>query len=198
MIGKGRLGRPFFFRESMRPLQLPLLLALICSLALTVLVYTPGLHGSFLFDDFANLPSLGDSGPIDNWPAFWRYITSGTADPTGRPLALLSFLIDARNWPADPYPFKRTGLLLHLLNGVLLTFLLQGLGRALPLATREPTLGFQRRIDMAAVLGASLAATSSIRFYDPVHRSTRGDATNNIHTDRLIALASRKKRAAAR
>ena len=90
----------------------------------------PGLHGGFLFDDFANLPALGATGPIDNWPTFWRYITSGTADPTGRPLTLLTFLLDARNWPADPYPFKRTSLILHLLNGGLLYALLARLGRA--------------------------------------------------------------------
>ena len=53
--------------------------------------YKPGMTGSFHFDDFANLPILGAMGPIDNGPAFWRYITAGHADPTGRPAALLSF-----------------------------------------------------------------------------------------------------------
>src|SRR5207344_419278 len=62
---------------------------------------------------------------------FWRYLTSGTADPIGRPVALLSFLIDARNWPADPAPFLRTNLLLHLLNGCLLFSLLRRLGSVL-------------------------------------------------------------------
>jgi hypothetical protein len=129
--------------------------ALVVSLVATVLAYAPGLHGGFLFDDFGNLPALGDSGPIDNWPAFWRYITSGIADPTGRPLALLSFLIDAQNWPADPYPFKRTSLLLHLLNGALLALLLRHLGNSLAPSDCEhrPSLNFRR--DIAAVLGAA-------------------------------------------
>src|SRR6185503_15490980 len=87
---------------------------LLASILLTAFVYWRGLHGVFLFDDFANLPALGAFGPVDNWTAFTRYITSGTADPTGRPLALLSFLIDAHNWPADPFSFKRTNLILHL------------------------------------------------------------------------------------
>ena len=82
--------------------------------------YHPGLSGGFQFDDFANLPVLGATGPVDDWATFWRYITSGNADPTGRPVALLSFLVDARNWPADPRPFLRTGIVLHLVNGVLL------------------------------------------------------------------------------
>ena len=100
-------------------------------LAVTWLCYLPGLHGGYLFDDFVNLPALGASGPVDNWQAFWRYITSGTADPTGRPLAMLSFLLDAHDWPADPAPFLRTNVLAHLINTALLFVLLRGLGRQL-------------------------------------------------------------------
>jgi tetratricopeptide (TPR) repeat protein len=116
--------------------------------------YSPGLHGSFLFDDFANLPPLGEFGPIDNWSAFWRFVTSGHADPLGRPLAMLSFLIDAQSWPADPLPFKRTNLLLHLCNGALLGLLLRQLGRATqPIeASRQDQVW---RIDLAALLGAA-------------------------------------------
>jgi len=91
------------------------LLILLLIVLLACAGYWPGLHGGFLFDDFGNLPVLGATGPVDNWPTFWRYITSGAADPTGRPLTLLSFLLDARNWPAEPYPFKRTNLILRLL-----------------------------------------------------------------------------------
>ncbi len=95
------------------------------------LAYHPGLSGGFLFDDLVNLDALGNSGPVDNWRTFWRFITSGTADPLGRPLSLLSFLIDAHDWPADPASFLRTNVLLHLLNGALLFALLRRLGRAL-------------------------------------------------------------------
>lgn len=128
------------------PVVAPCVLLVVMSLG--VVAYWPGLHGSFLFDDFANLPSLGAAGPIDTWAAFWRYITSGIADPTGRPLTLLTFLIDAQNWPAEPYPFKRTNLILHLLNGILLTLLLCGLGH------RSLTAVGSRRIELAAVFGA--------------------------------------------
>lgn len=117
-------------------------------LILTGIVYAPGLHGAFLFDDFANLPTLGATGPVDQWSTFLRYITSGTADPTGRPLTLLTFLVDARNWPSDPYPFKRTNLMLHLLNGALLAMLLRQLGQeAFKAATR-------RQVELAAFIGA--------------------------------------------
>ncbi|MGB6143287.1 MAG: tetratricopeptide repeat protein [Rhodanobacter sp.] len=128
-------------------LALPLLLLLMAAAWLT---YAPGLHGTFLFDDFSNLPELGATGPVDTWLTFSRYITSGTADPTGRPLTLLTFLLDARDWPADPFPFKRTNLILHLLNGALLALLLRQLGRSAFKSTDK------RRIDLAAVIGAGM------------------------------------------
>lgn len=110
---------------------------LLVLMFVAVAAYWPGLLGGFLFDDFANLPALGSSGPVDNWPTFWRYITSGTADPTGRPLTLLTFLLDAHNWPADPYSFKRTSLILHLINAALLYGLLTRLGRLLNVEVRH-------------------------------------------------------------
>jgi protein O-mannosyl-transferase len=82
---------------------------------------------------------LGAYGPVDNPSTFLRYVTSGTADPTGRPLALASFLIDANDWPADPYPFKRSNLILHLLNGMLLAWLLALLGIHAGLARQHAT-----------------------------------------------------------
>ena len=130
------------FTNTTSLLVLSLIMLLACA------AYWPGLQGGFLFDDFANLPSLGDGGPIESWPIFWRYITSGTADPIGRPLTLLSFLLDARNWPAHPLPFKRTNLILHLFNGALLYGLLSKLGRAL--AIEAP------RFRIAALLAMAL------------------------------------------
>src|SRR6185437_6395305 len=116
--------------------------ALIMLLIVAWLVYHPGLSGDFLFDDFGNLPAIGSTVPVDNWATFWRYITSGDADITGRPLTLLTFLIDACNWPASPYPFKVTNVILHLINGALLAWVLWKLGLALcspPFASGERT-----------------------------------------------------------
>jgi hypothetical protein len=135
-------------------LSIKFLLALIALLTSTWVAYEPGLHGGFLFDDFANLPVLGKTGPVDNWPAFWRYITAGIADPLGRPLALLSFLLDAHDWPAAPFPFKRSNLILHLLNGILLALLLRRLGQTLASRNGSQSVVSATRVDMAAVLGA--------------------------------------------
>ena len=134
---KGRLVRPFFSRPlalMVNRRALLVLLATAALLALALWAYRPGLSGDFLFDDFGTLPALGAGGSIDNADALGRYLTSGGGDPTGRPLALASFLVDANDWPADPYPFKHTNMLLHLLNGMLLCWLLLRLGRGLRLA----------------------------------------------------------------
>jgi hypothetical protein len=109
--------------------------------------YAPGLAGGFVFDDFINLPALGETGPVLDAATFWRYITSGTADPVGRPIALLSFLIDARNWPADPAPFLLTNVLIHLLNGTLLWRLLRQLGKAIATPAQA---------ESAAIVGAGI------------------------------------------
>ncbi|WP_207780879.1 tetratricopeptide repeat protein [Cognatiluteimonas telluris] len=159
------------------------LLGLLGLLAIAWWVYLPGLSGGFLFDDFPNLDALGASGRVDDWATFWRYITSGSADPTGRPLALLSFLVDARDWPADPRPFLRTNVLLHLANATVLYALLRQLGRrlasadgaaaggatalrapgngagaAIPAAKGQPTgspaIATRWRVDLAALLAA--------------------------------------------
>lgn len=111
--------------------------ALVSCVVVTILaaawIYAQGLGGGFVFDDYANLPSLGAQGPTDNMAAFLRFITSGTADPTGRPVALLSFLIDGHDWPTATEPFKRTNIVIHLLNGALLAWLLHRLGKLLDL-----------------------------------------------------------------
>lgn len=83
-------------------------------------VYYPGLYGSFIFDDYANLKALGLYGGVRDWDTFHSYVFGGFSGPTGRPISLLTFLLDANDWPADPFRFKYTNVLLHLLNGTIL------------------------------------------------------------------------------
>ncbi|MDR6934884.1 tetratricopeptide repeat protein [Luteibacter sp. 3190] len=129
----------------------PAPVAMLLVLVLTWIAYRPGLSGPFLFDDFANLPALGATGPVHDFPSFARYVTSGIADPTGRPVALVSFLIDAQDWPADPLPFKRTNILIHLFNGVLLFLLLRSLGT---LGIARPGTS-TRRTELAALFASA-------------------------------------------
>ena len=90
----------------------------------TIWAYWPGLHGPFVLDDFGSIAALGDHGGIKDWATFKAFVFGGHSGPTGRPLSLLTFLVDATNWPADSFSFKRTNLVIHLLNGVLLGILI--------------------------------------------------------------------------
>ncbi len=97
-----------------------ILLSLIATFA-----YFPGLSGPFLFDDFAELGRLGSYGGVVDWESFRAYVFGGSSGPTGRPVALMSFLIDASNWPAEAWPFKRTNLVIHICCGLLLGVLIR-------------------------------------------------------------------------
>lgn len=93
-------------------------------LAICMGIYWVGLSGSFIFDDYPNLEDLGTYGVVDNWDKVRNFISNGFAGPTGRPISLASFLIDANTWPADPFSFKYTNLMIHLLNGSFLCWVI--------------------------------------------------------------------------
>jgi tetratricopeptide (TPR) repeat protein len=121
----GRNKPPVIFLNKNSPGQpLALLGGWLIVLLGAVLAYWPGLSGPFVLDDFGSISKLGDLGGVRNWETFKAFVFGGTAGPTGRPLSLLTFLADAQDWPADSWPFKRTNLLIHLLNGVLLGLLI--------------------------------------------------------------------------
>ena len=103
-----------------RSRQLLISLLLIFSWLLTWFILAPGSKGPFLFDDFPNLEKLGSFGPITSWELFRAFVFGGGAGPLGRPITLATFLLDANDWPADPAPFKRTNILIHILIGIIL------------------------------------------------------------------------------
>lgn len=88
--------------------------------------YTPGLSGGFQFDDPANLAAL--AGVVDGRSAM-EFILSGSAGPLGRPLSLATFLLQPHAWPDAPGVLIRTNVLLHLLNGLLVAWVLLLVGR---------------------------------------------------------------------
>ncbi|TSE27979.1 hypothetical protein Tther_02466 [Tepidimonas thermarum] len=116
LVEKTRAPARVFFADAAPAAALLLLL-----LAIAVLQW-PALAGGFLFDDEPNLRDLGAYGGVASWPTLRAYLFGGFSGPSGRPLALLSFLLDDFTWPSTPENFKRTNLLLHLLNVALLTW----------------------------------------------------------------------------
>jgi len=104
-------------------LYLLTLLSFAGTLTLTLVIYWSGLTGTFLFDTIPNLSPLKDLPDDPSIKHLFRFVLSGTSGPTGRPVALLSFLINDSAWPTTSFPFKYTNLLLHLINGVLVFWL---------------------------------------------------------------------------
>lgn len=97
---------------------------LLVLIFITYFLYRPGLEGGFLFDDFPNLEPLGFNISIKDWNTAQQFITSGFSGPTGRPISLASFLLNDITWPSFAYTFKYTNLMIHLLNGVLLNWVI--------------------------------------------------------------------------
>jgi tetratricopeptide (TPR) repeat protein len=91
-------------------------------------LFWPALSGPFLFDDFPNLSALADTGGISSAKDLLIFVLSGSSS-LGRPLAFLTFAMNDQAWPSDPWAFKYTNLMIHLLNGVLVFVLARQLLR---------------------------------------------------------------------
>lgn len=109
----------------------PLILCcLAAALVATALVYQPGLTGGYVFDDYPNI--VDNAGIHVTHSTLANWANAAWASPASefrRPLASLTFAV---NWffsGGNPGPMKATNLGIHLLNGVLLYFMLRELLR---------------------------------------------------------------------
>lgn len=102
------------------------LLLPLALLLLTTLVYWPGLEGGFLFDDF---PNIVTNERIQAKTLTWESlkVAAGAYQPGsyGRPLATISFAIDYAIGGKDPWGYKLTSLFVHLVNTLLVFWLLR-------------------------------------------------------------------------
>ncbi|MEO7149213.1 MAG: hypothetical protein ABIY40_04670, partial [Rhodanobacteraceae bacterium] len=114
---------------------------LAAALLLTAFVYWHGLSGGYVFDDFPNIVDNAAIQVTRSTLAAWANAAwASPASELQRPLASLSFAV---NWffsGNDPRPMKATNLAIHLLNGVLLYFMLRELLRALVLRRSDDRL----------------------------------------------------------
>ncbi len=124
-----------------------ILTALAALLLLTGSVYWPGITGPLLLDDVVNLSTLGNGGGVNNWQNLLQFALGNESGPLGRPVAMLSFLIDAQYWPPVVASFKYTNVMLHLVTGLLFCWTAILIFRAMGLAQ-----------DRAALLGLLCAA----------------------------------------
>ncbi len=93
--------------------------ALFALLALVAWAFLPGLGGKFIFDDQPNLQPWAEFGDIRTLKDVIAFSFSSNIFP-GRPLSLLSFLVDDQSWPPDVFALKRSNLALHLVNACLI------------------------------------------------------------------------------
>jgi len=100
--------------ERSRAARIAILLAIA---ALTALIYANGLHGPYLVDDPPNLETIQRwvNGRLD-----WHSALENHSGPLGRPVSMLTFLMDAaRSGAMYPQTFKTTNLVIHILCGLL-------------------------------------------------------------------------------
>lgn len=99
-------------------MRVRLILHVLAPLALLLTAwwaYAPGLTGSLHFDD---LPNLGGLATADNNWKRLEFVFGGQAGPTGRPLALASFMLQQRHWESELPVLLATNVALHLASGM--------------------------------------------------------------------------------
>jgi len=106
-------------------------LTVLLILTLTGGVYWSGLQGPFVFDDYYNIVDNAALRFDEGSPqALFQASVAGNAGPLKRPLSVLSFALNRATTGLDPFWFKLTNLLIHILNGALVFTLCRALLRA--------------------------------------------------------------------
>ena len=88
----------------------------LSSLLLVYWIYSFGFSGAFYFDDFR---PLGNLESVKDFSSVWQYIWNETSGPLGRPISMMSFLLNVGDWPNHSNNFFRVNVFIHLINGLL-------------------------------------------------------------------------------
>ena len=83
--------------------------------------YRPAIGGAYQLDDVAN---LGGLAYVEDMASAADFILSGEGGPSGRPLALATFALQAESWEKGPAAFLVVNIFIHLLNAVILAWCL--------------------------------------------------------------------------
>ena len=94
------------------------LLAIAC--LFTFLSYYPGLSGSFILDDIDQLATLNQYGGVVDLNSLRHFVFGNSSGSLGRPVSMLSFLLNDQYYPGDPSSYKLTNLQLHIICGLLI------------------------------------------------------------------------------
>lgn len=111
-----------------------------CCLLIVIsgIVYLPGLSGSFYFDDEWNILSNNALQLKElSLDSLQHAAASGQAGPLGRPLAMLSFAVNYYLSGFNPFFYKLTNLVIHLLTGLGIYLLTLGINQRLIIDARK-------------------------------------------------------------
>lgn len=86
-----------------------------------IIAYYPSLNGGFVLDDFSNI-IRNDDVKLKSFDVNSLSIVakSGVASTLGRPISMLSFGVNYYFTQFNPFYFKATNLIIHILNAILL------------------------------------------------------------------------------
>lgn len=128
-------------------------IALLGACALACLVYLPGLHGPFVFDDYVNIVQNASLNLPDlSLHSLASAAFSLNAGPLMRPVSMLSFALNRYFFGDAAFSFKLVNLGIQLANG-LLVFLLLRLLLAAYRRLHAPTLSQQNLDWLAFIVG---------------------------------------------
>ncbi|MDD5365103.1 MAG: hypothetical protein PHR30_07165 [Gallionellaceae bacterium] len=117
---------------SSRHLAFPFLALL---LLLAYGLYRLGFAGGFMYDDALCFQGLKD---VVNLGSALAFVAGGDTGPLGRPLSLATFLINAPSWPSSATEFLYFNTLLHLVNGLLVAWLVLIVAKLMPGKIEKP------------------------------------------------------------
>lgn len=155
----------------------PYLLFFGLIIALPLSIFWPGVNGPYLHDDYNHLPLIQQYGGLTSLDNLRHFVFGNESGPCGRPIAMLSFAFDAQHWPVDSSVFKRTNIFIHVLNGLILYFLINKLLKLANIhAARSQTI-------------ALIAAT--VWLIHPIYHSTHDGAFGFVRDNGALVLLPR-------
>ncbi|HEX7325135.1 MAG TPA: hypothetical protein VF292_07260 [Rhodanobacteraceae bacterium] len=111
-------------------------LLLAVAVVVTGAMYWPGVTGGWVFDDYPNIVD-NTALHLTTFPtSLGTWINIALSSPSSflhRPLSSITFALNWLQGGGNPYPFKVTNILIHLLNGVLVFCMLRALFRVMGL-----------------------------------------------------------------
>ena len=148
-------SKPSLTTLDLKGLGYGLLLLLGC-----VFAYTAYTHSAFSPWTFDDAPILSGLKQVEDYASAMDFIHSApNISPTGRPLALASFLLNISDWPNHIAGFRHTNVLIHILNALLLCLISLRIANLVP-ALSKNAYAFAVCLSLLWLFQPILASTS--------------------------------------